>query len=830
MGRVVTVAANWSGGETSPTMKARADIDIYYKSASYIRNWLPRTEGPLSFRGGTIFSAITRNNNPARVVRFQYNVLQAYALEFTNGYMRVFKDGGVVTETPKTITGATQANPCVITSNAHGFDNGDHVYINNVVGMDELNVFGPYTVAGVTANTFQLSGVNSTAFGAYVSGGTVARIVEVKTPWTYAELKEIQFAQTDDTMYVMHNSHEPVKIKRGTSHDVWTIRTYARTADPFATYAATTTITGITKAANAVVTTAAHGYSNGDKVKFAAVVGMTEINGQTGTVTVINVNSYSVDIDSRNYTAYTSGGTAAKVLTSDWPAAVTFFEGRLVYGGTPLKTQTLFFSKSFLYDDMTTGTNAADGMQYTLASEESNAIQWLTSGQEYLIVGTFGGPFKVQGNDKNALTPTNIRVTPATNFGCERQRPIRLDNVVMFTQRGGLTLRSFQYDTLSDSFKAVDSNLISDHITASGLLEIALQTGRPDVIWGILNNGRMIGLNYKQDEAVQGWFQYDTKGSFISTTAISQAAGADQHWVCTERSIGGVTKYMMEYFKDQPVIPRREDYFLNPNDKDADDAAYAWALYETQKSVYHVDCGLTASGLVTGATVTPAATTGEDIVFTSNVAFFEAGDVGNEIWAYGTEGRAKITEYVDTTHVKCKILVDFNSTATIPTSGWYLTFSEISGLWHLEGEEVVICADGGTHPRRTVTDGTITLDQQVSVAHIGLFYDGLAIGQDLEAGGDNGPAMTKDKSVARIGAKFHNSLGCQMGTNFYALERVPFYETQDLMGRPPPLFSGVKLVDCQDDHESDKYIYLYQDVPLPCTVLAFVPRLTTNDG
>jgi len=74
--------------------------------------------------------------------------------------------------TQRTITGATQANPAVITSNSHGFQNGDVVQINSVVGMTNLNG-NNYTVANRAANTFELSGTNSTGYGAYVSGGTI---------------------------------------------------------------------------------------------------------------------------------------------------------------------------------------------------------------------------------------------------------------------------------------------------------------------------------------------------------------------------------------------------------------------------------------------------------------------------------------------------------------------------------------------------------------------------------------------------------------------------------------------------------------------------------
>jgi len=75
------------------------------------------------------------------------------------------------------ISGATKANPCVVTATGHDFANGDLVYITGVVGMTQLNG-NLYTVAGMAANTFQLSGIDSTGYTTYTSGG-VARIGQV---------------------------------------------------------------------------------------------------------------------------------------------------------------------------------------------------------------------------------------------------------------------------------------------------------------------------------------------------------------------------------------------------------------------------------------------------------------------------------------------------------------------------------------------------------------------------------------------------------------------------------------------------------------------------
>ena len=82
---------------------------------------------------------------------------------------------GTSTAVEKAITGATAADPVVITSNGHGLANGTKVSIRGVVGMVELNIETAYTVAGKTTNGFQLSGVNSTGFTGYTSGGVATK-------------------------------------------------------------------------------------------------------------------------------------------------------------------------------------------------------------------------------------------------------------------------------------------------------------------------------------------------------------------------------------------------------------------------------------------------------------------------------------------------------------------------------------------------------------------------------------------------------------------------------------------------------------------------------
>jgi hypothetical protein len=81
-----------------------------------------------------------------------------------------YVDCGLSLDLPKTISGATAANPVVITATSHGFSDADEVRITHVAGMTELNR-RTFTVANKTAHTFELSGIDGSAYTAYVSGG-----------------------------------------------------------------------------------------------------------------------------------------------------------------------------------------------------------------------------------------------------------------------------------------------------------------------------------------------------------------------------------------------------------------------------------------------------------------------------------------------------------------------------------------------------------------------------------------------------------------------------------------------------------------------------------
>jgi hypothetical protein len=98
---------------------------------------------------------------------------QACGVTDLNGLLWEVSLGMTCIATTKGITGATQANPCVLTVPGHGLTTGRIIQVESAGSMTQLNN-KMYTVNVIDANTISLDGVNSTAYTAYTSGGAIA--------------------------------------------------------------------------------------------------------------------------------------------------------------------------------------------------------------------------------------------------------------------------------------------------------------------------------------------------------------------------------------------------------------------------------------------------------------------------------------------------------------------------------------------------------------------------------------------------------------------------------------------------------------------------------
>jgi len=221
----------FSAGELSPTLKSRGDLEKYDLGLDTCLNFFVDYRGGVSTRPGFQFIDYVKADDKATKFiefRFSPDIANTYLLVFGDLYLRFVQDGAYVLEADKTIStpGVTQADPAVVTSTGHGFENGDWVVLSGIVGMTELNG-RTLIVANKNANDFEITdpfGVNidSTGFTAWASGGVANRILTVTTPYVAADLARLRTHQVRDQVTITHNSYDQQILTR-VSATSWTL-------------------------------------------------------------------------------------------------------------------------------------------------------------------------------------------------------------------------------------------------------------------------------------------------------------------------------------------------------------------------------------------------------------------------------------------------------------------------------------------------------------------------------------------------------------------------------------------------------------------------------
>lgn len=162
--------------------------------------------------------------------------------------------------------------------------------------------------------------------------------------------------------------------------------------------------------------------------------------------------------------------------------------------------------------------------------------------------------------------------------------------------------------------------------------------------------------------------------------------------------------------------------------------------------------------------------------------------------------------------------------------------STLTGLSHLEGQTVKVVVDGAVQQDKTVTGGSITLDQAglgaTMTAHVGLGYEWVLRGMKLPYGAQAGTAVAKTKTVTRIGLTLLDSASFDYGVevgNKVSLRAKSFRNAAVPMGEAVPLFTGETILDMDGGYDTDPRLIMRGNLPLPFTLLAIAPDMRTNE-
>lgn len=394
MARIGTVVPAFSSGEISPRLYGRTDIAKYQGAAEAIENFIVRPEGGLMRRHGTRFAGENFDHSKKPLlVPFVFSTIQAYMLAFEDTRIRFYKDRAPITSSTKNITGITNANPAVVTSNAHGFSNGDRVLIVAVGGMGQVNN-REHTVANVTANTFELSGINSTGYDVYTSGGTASKIYTVTSPYLEADLPNLSWCQSADTLYLTHPSYAPRTLTR-TADTSWTLTTTDLSKGPFAPLN--------TDDSARILCVAASGYQPGDPVS---------LQSNTAIFTANHVGSYfrlqELYLDALAVSPWAAGNPGNNAVGTQCSYNGNVYEIRAA-NGTNYGLVAPVHTSGEAYDNPAVGTSSYRKWRY------------LHSRWAIVKIDTFTDSKNVSGTIItylcNGLAPAALAITNVTNSG-----------------------------------------------------------------------------------------------------------------------------------------------------------------------------------------------------------------------------------------------------------------------------------------------------------------------------------------------------------------------------------------------------------------------------
>ena len=569
--------------------------------------------------------------------------------------------------------------------------------------------------------------------GQILSGGSA---YEISSPYLETEIFDIKFAQSADVMYLCHPNHAVRKLSR-TGHTSWSLDEIEFTNGPYLVENTTsTTITPSATTSTGTLTASANLFASTDVNRLVKIHGgYVKITGFTS-ATVVDME---VKETLSATTATDEWSLGAFSDTQGHPSCVSFFEQRLVFAGTDIEPQTLFFSKSGDYENMTSGTNADDAMIYTIASNQVNRVRYLKATRT-LIVGTTGGEFTVSADGTDAaITPTNITIKKQSSYGTANVDAIPAGNAVLFLQKAKRKIRELSYNFDVDGYVAPDLTILNDIVTKSGIKEMVYQQEPDSILWCVRDDGVLAGLTYQRSENVVAWHRHIFGGSFGSGDAVCESAASisgtlteDELWVIVKRTIDGATKRYVECFAN-----------FDFDETDATDFRF-------------LDSHLTYSGSAT---------------------------------------------------------------------------TTLSGLAHLEGQTVSILADGATHADKVVSSGSITLDRNTEKAVVGLAYDSVLQTMRIEGGAAEGTSQGKTKRISKVVLRLFETVGAKVGPSLTELETIPFRTTSSLLSNPvETLLAGDKEIEFRDDYNTDGFIFIKQDQPLPLSVLAIYPTVVTSDG
>lgn len=655
-----SLARSFAGGEITPELFSRMDLANFQTGLAKCLNFWTLPHGPAANRPGTEFVLETKfSATAARLIPFAFNTEQTFALEFGAAYVRFHTQGATLLNTATTITAITSASPAVVTAAGHGYANGDDIRLSGIVGPTRLNG-RTARVAGATTNTFQLvdawgNAISTTGLPAYTSGGAVARMYEVATPYAAVDVMDLHYVQSGDVLTVVHPTYAPRELRRlGATN--WTLSTITFAPSVPPPTGVTSTAQGAGGGAIAytyVVTSLADDTSeesiasalttvNNDltltghfnniqwvtsgNARYSVYKAKNGVFGYIGQSEGLQFNDDNIDADVTRTPPVNSDPFTG---IGNYPAAVNYAQQRRVFAGTNNKPNNVWLTRSGTEANMSSSIPVRDDDAITLrvAASQVNVIRNMVPLADLMLL-TSGAEWRLTTANTDVLTPTSVAVKPQSYVGSSNVQPVVANNRLIFAENRGSHLQEVVYSNEAGGYVPTDLSILAPHLLEYDFLDdMAFMRAPVPIVWSVRADGAMLGLTYVPDQKVTGWHQHVTiNGAFESICTISEAR-EDALYTIVNRTVAGRQVRYVERLHTRKFRALADAFFVDCG------LTYSGAPITTVFGLYHLE-GQTVSVLGDGA------------VFPAQVV---------------TDGTITLEQPVSTVHVGLPITAELNT-------------------------------------------------------------------------------------------------------------------------------------------------------------------------
>lgn len=816
---VSAMQASFAGGEISPNLYGRVDLERYASSLRRCRNFMVRQFGGVDNRAGFRFLGEAKNSSQkCRLIPFQFSVSQTFALEFGVGYMRVWANGSPVIYT----SGANVGQPVEVVT---PYAESDLFMLKFTQSADVMTIchaaYPPMEIRRYGNEDWRTALV-STNDGPF-QDGNVDEAVTVATSGetgsvTLTSTSAIFTAEQVGTLFFIEQLNTGDIAKWETDKSVilgqqvrYSTNYYectraGKTGTVAPTHTSGRALDGWYGDDNSVEWLYIHS-GNG-------IARITTVSGDGLTATADVVNRLPKDLVA---TPSYKWSKFAWNSVDGYPSTVVYFQQRLMFAASTAFPQTVWTSKSGDYKDFSTSVPSVDddAISYTYAGRQLNKILHLIDVGS-LVALTSGGEYKVNGDQTGTLTPSTFNFSSQGQNGASDVPPIAISNVALFVQRKGGAVRDLAYSFDVDGFQGSDLTILANHLfIGHQIIDWAFAITPFSIVWCIRDDGLLMGLTYLRDQQVVAWHPHPaTNGYYESVCSISEGS-EDAVYAVVRRIINGQTKRYVERL-DSRIFTDISDSFI-------------------------VDSGLSYDGRNTDASRTVILTGGSGVwdyridytLTMSGASYFLPGNVGDEIQLPYTEDATDKNLKLLIVAVSSGNVVTARANRNVPaqfqgaaTASWNMAKANFSGLSHLEGQTVSILSDGNVEPQKVVTGGAISLETPGAVVHVGLPIDAVIETLDINFSGQE-TILDKKKIINKADIMVQDSRGIFAGTPGGKMYEYPQREFE-FYDDPVANKTGLVTVDLSSEWDKNGRVIISQSDPLPLSILSIIPKVTVG--